>query len=58
MLTEGRGRSSVLSSHPWTEEGLTEKPDVGYQIVVYLFALSLKLWVLFRSKWIPPAVKV
>lgn len=33
MLIEGeRGRRSVLSSHPCTEEGQIEKSDVSYQI--------------------------
>lgn len=48
MLIEGeRGRRSVLSSHPCTEEGQIEKSDVSYQTCCVLRAMTLKLWVLF-----------
>lgn len=48
MLIEGeRGRRSVLSSHPCTEEGQIEKSDVSYQTCLVLGTTTWKLWVLF-----------
>lgn len=44
LLEGGRGRRSVLSSHPCTEEGQIEKSDVSYQTCCVLRATTWKLW--------------
>lgn len=58
LLEGGRGRRSVLSSHPCTEEGQIEKSDVSYQTCCVLRAMTWKLWVLVTANWIPSGTKV